>query len=85
MRHGYRPERCRPGWALAGWLVAAWQVSLGFGIGLPFAYTLAGITVIAVGAWLVRRPPFEGSASEAARRTESQNCWGSRWSRSTAT
>ena len=30
-----------PGWALAGWLVAAWQISLGFGIGLPFAYVLA--------------------------------------------
>ena len=29
------------GWALAGWLVAAWQLSLGFGIGLPFAYVLA--------------------------------------------
>ena len=40
-RHGYRPERRHAGWALAGWLVAAWQLSLGFGIGLPFAYVLA--------------------------------------------
>ncbi|MFI9528933.1 hypothetical protein [Micromonospora rosaria] len=41
LRDGYRPERARPGWAVAGWLVAAWQVSLGFGIGLPFVYALA--------------------------------------------
>src|SRR5262245_7078452 len=31
LRHGYRPQLRKPGWALAGWLVAAWQVSLGFG------------------------------------------------------
>ncbi|WP_434744067.1 hypothetical protein [Micromonospora sp. SH-82] len=41
LRDGYRPERIRPGWAVAGWSVAAWQVSLGFGIGLPFVYVLA--------------------------------------------
>ncbi|MEU1754200.1 hypothetical protein ABZ436_16235 [Micromonospora matsumotoense] len=40
LRHGHRPDRVRPGWVVAGWAVAAWQVTLGFGIGLPFAYVL---------------------------------------------
>jgi hypothetical protein len=58
LTHGYRPERTRPGWAFAGWLVAAWQISLGFGIGLPFFYLLALICVVAAIGWLVtgRRP-----------------------------
>jgi len=55
LRHGYRPELRKPGWALAGWLVAAWQISLGFGIGLPFAYTLAGIAVVAMIAYVSSR------------------------------
>ncbi|MEU1606574.1 hypothetical protein [Micromonospora matsumotoense] len=40
LRHGHRPDLVRPGWVVAGWAVAAWQVTLGFGIGLPFAYAL---------------------------------------------
>ncbi|WP_207784042.1 hypothetical protein, partial [Micromonospora globispora] len=40
LRRGYRPDRVRPGWAGAGWAIAAWQITLGFGIGLPFAYVL---------------------------------------------
>jgi len=55
LRHGYRPERRHAGWALAGWLTAAWQLSLGFGIGLVFAYVLALIVVGAAIAWLVKR------------------------------
>ena len=58
LRHGYRPDRTRPAWALAGWLVAAWQVSLGFGIGLPFAYVLALVCVAAFAGWLWHRPPL---------------------------
>ncbi|MFI5836601.1 hypothetical protein ACIA5A_23270 [Micromonospora sp. NPDC051300] len=64
LRHGYRPERRRPGWALAGWLVAAWQVSLGFGIGLPLVYFLLAAVLVAAGcygwSWWRRRerPPF---------------------------
>ncbi|MEU5907187.1 hypothetical protein ABZ780_22825 [Micromonospora sp. NPDC047467] len=64
LRHGYRPERRRPGWALAGWLVAAWQVTLGFGIGLPLVYFLLGAVLVAAGCygwswWRKReRPPF---------------------------
>ncbi|MFY1687126.1 hypothetical protein [Plantactinospora sp. WMMB782] len=64
LRHGYRPELRRPGWAFAGWLVAAWQMTLGFGIGLPFGYVLA-LVCLAAGAgyawsaWRRRsRPPF---------------------------
>ncbi|MFC6019084.1 hypothetical protein ACFP2T_23090 [Plantactinospora solaniradicis] len=55
LRHGYRPERRRSGWAFAGWLVAAWQLSLGFGIGLVFAYVLGLISVVVLLSWLVRR------------------------------
>ncbi|MFC5925648.1 hypothetical protein [Micromonospora vulcania] len=55
LRHGYRPERRHDGWVYAGWLVAAWQLSLGFGIGLPFAYFLAGVVVVAAILFLARR------------------------------
>lgn len=64
LRYGYRPQRRRPGWALAGWLVAAWQVSLGFGIGLPLVYFLLAAVLVAAGgygwSWWRRgeRPPF---------------------------
>ncbi|MEV4639712.1 hypothetical protein AB0J80_20375 [Actinoplanes sp. NPDC049548] len=57
LRHGYRPERVRPGWAAAGWLVAAWQISLGFGVGLPFFYVLAGVCVVSAGGWLLTGRP----------------------------
>ena len=60
LTHGYRPERTRPGWVLAGWLVAAWQISLGFGIGLPFAYVLAAGCVAALVGWLVTGRPALG-------------------------
>jgi hypothetical protein len=55
LRHGYRPEKTRAGWALAGWLVATWQISLGFGIGLPFAYILGLIVLVTLLLWLARR------------------------------
>jgi hypothetical protein len=55
MRHGLRPERRHAGWAAAGWLVAAWQVSLGFSLGLPFAYVLAGIILVVAVAAPIRR------------------------------
>jgi hypothetical protein len=54
LRYGHRPERSHAGWALAGWLVASWQISLGFGIGLPFAYILGLIVAVVALAWLVR-------------------------------
>jgi hypothetical protein len=53
---GFEPDRTRWGWALGGWAVAGWQVTLGFGLGLPFAYLLALFLVIALVAWpIVRR------------------------------
>ncbi|SDY18782.1 hypothetical protein SAMN05444365_101983 [Micromonospora pattaloongensis] len=55
LRHGYRPERRRAAWAFAGWLVAAWQITLGFGIGLPFAYVMALIAIVAPVMWYIRR------------------------------
>jgi hypothetical protein len=48
LRHGRRPGPGRPWWAFAGWLVAAWQVTLGFAIGLPFAYLLGVLAVVLV-------------------------------------
>ncbi|MFF4877404.1 hypothetical protein [Micromonospora sp. NPDC000668] len=55
LRHGYRPERRHDGWVYAGWLVAAWQLTLGFGIGLPFAYFLASAVVVAAVLFYARR------------------------------
>ncbi len=55
LRHGYRPERRRVGWAYAGWVVAAWQLSLGFGIGLVFAYVLALTLLVSAVVWFWRR------------------------------
>ncbi|TDC29299.1 hypothetical protein, partial [Micromonospora sp. KC213] len=52
LRHGYRPDRVRPGWAGAGWAVAAWQVTLGFGIGLAFAYVLALLALATTAGYL---------------------------------
>jgi hypothetical protein len=37
---------------IAGWLVSAWQISLGFTLGLQFAYLLAVLTVLAAIYWL---------------------------------
>jgi hypothetical protein len=57
---GVRGIRLRqPWWLVAAWLVAAWQVSLGFVLGLPFAYLLeAGVLAVIV-IWLVKgRPPI---------------------------
>jgi len=57
MTRGYRRDEVRPGWAVAGWLVAAWQVSLGFGVGLPFVYALALACLAGGLGWLVRGRP----------------------------
>jgi hypothetical protein len=46
---GYR-RRSR-GLLIAGWLVAAWQISLGFTLGLQFAYLLAVLAVLAAFYW----------------------------------
>jgi hypothetical protein len=46
---GYR--RSSRGLVVAGWLVAAWQMSLGFTLGLQFAYLLAILALIAIVWW----------------------------------
>jgi hypothetical protein len=54
IRPGRRPERAHVGWIVAGWLVASWQITIGFGIGLVFAYVLAGLCLVVVGQWWLR-------------------------------
>jgi hypothetical protein len=47
----------RPWWLFWAWVVAVWQVSIGWVLGLPFAYGIGGAVLIAIIAWLVRRRP----------------------------
>ena len=45
-------------WLIAGgWLVAAWQISLGFTLGLQFAYLLLVLGIVAVVWWLRAKRP----------------------------
>ena len=53
---GGRKGAWRPLWVAVGWLFAAWQVSIGFVIGLPFAYLLALIALVALAWWRLRQP-----------------------------
>jgi hypothetical protein len=46
---GYR--RSNRGLMIAGWLVSAWQISLGFTLGLQYAYLLLVLALIAVLYW----------------------------------
>ncbi|GAB1643904.1 hypothetical protein KRMM14A1259_43270 [Krasilnikovia sp. MM14-A1259] len=55
LRYGFRPARRRTGWAVAGWLLSAWQISLGFALGLPYAYVLALLLVVGLVAVPIRR------------------------------
>jgi hypothetical protein len=55
MRYGFRHNRRHAGWAAMGWLVAAWQISLGFSLGVPFAYVLGGIVAVLLVAVPIRR------------------------------
>src|SRR5436190_6449186 len=55
---GYRLRR--PGWVIAGWAVATWQLSIGFTLGLPFAYLLAALAAFGAVVWWRRgRPPLD--------------------------
>ena len=58
LRHGWRPERMHPWAVAAGWAVACWQITIGFAIGIPFAYALALVLVLWGIGWLAtgRRP-----------------------------
>lgn len=54
---GYRLRR--PLTVVAAFAVATWQLSIGFSLGLPFAYLLALLGLISFVAWLRRgRPPL---------------------------
>ena len=56
---GYR--RQRPWQVVAGWAAAAWQISIGFALGIWFAYLLAAVAAVCVAAWLRRgRPRLPG-------------------------
>jgi hypothetical protein len=57
IKDGPRPARTRPVWIVAGWLVAAWQMTIGFGIGLVFAYVLAALGVLVLVLWWRRGRP----------------------------
>ena len=46
-----------PWWLFWAWVLAVWQVSLGWALGLPFAYGIAGAVLVAIIAWLVRGRP----------------------------
>jgi hypothetical protein len=46
---GYR--RSSPWLVLAGWLVSAWQISLGFTLGLQYAYLLAVLAALLLVQW----------------------------------
>ena len=67
---GYR--RSSRGLIVAGWVACAWQLSLGFAMGLFFAYLLMLLGAVTVGWWLVRgrpaltRPVVVGTAVGAA-------------------
>lgn len=62
---GYR--RGRPGQVLAGWAVAAWQLSLGFALGIWFAYLLAVLAALTGVTWWWRgRPGVPRSLSVAS-------------------
>src|SRR3954451_18659059 len=46
-----------PGAMVAAWLVALWQVSIGFSLGLPFAYLLFALIALAAGILIWRGRP----------------------------
>jgi hypothetical protein len=77
IRYGFRPALRNSGWAALGWLVAIWQFSLGFSLGVPFAYVLGGIVLFLLVAVRIRR--FRQQLRERRRRAGSgKNALG-RW------
>jgi hypothetical protein len=62
---GFRLRRA--GWVLAGWVVATWQLLLSFTLGLPLAYLLLALWLIAAVVWWRRgRPRLDRSLTVAA-------------------
>jgi hypothetical protein len=62
---GYR--RSSRGLLLAGWLVAAWQMSLGFTLGLQFAYLMAVLALLAALWWWGERRRAARNSSPSDR------------------
>ena len=58
---GYR--RGSRGLVLAGWLVSAWQVSLGFTLGLQFAYLLLVLALLVLWRWWRGRLTYDDVTS----------------------
>ena len=52
---GYRRASWK--WVAAGWLTATWQLSIGYTLGLQFAYLLALLVVVSAIWWLVAGRP----------------------------
>ena len=59
---------------LAGWLVSAWQISLGFTLGLQYAYLLAVLALLVLWYWwrgrLTRARVADAARLESRRTTE---------------
>jgi hypothetical protein len=64
---GYRRGSARS--IVGGWLVAAWQMTLGFNLGLQFAYLLLALAVVVVVHWLMERMPRPRQAVVGASAT----------------
>jgi hypothetical protein len=67
MRRGHQVERASWPWVLAGWAVACWQLSISIAIGVPFAYVLAVIALVAVVGWVRAGRPTLGVGDQARR------------------
>lgn len=57
---------------LAGWLVSAWQISLGFTLGLQYAYLLLVLALIAAVWWWREHSGSRGEPAAADRATASE-------------
>ncbi len=75
---GYRRDSRRL--VLAGWLVSAWQVSLGFTLGLQYAYLLLLLALLVLVHWWFRRLTPGPAWGEQAQRYGSDRDGASRTS-----
>src|SRR5439155_20420247 len=60
---------------LGGWLVSAWQVSLGFTLGLQYAYLIALLALLVLWRWW-RTRSLAGMSTLPARRVAIVTCAG---------
>ncbi len=57
LNNGWEVRKRKPRRVFFGWLLAAWQLSLGFAIGIPYAYVLAVIGLVLLVSWIRRGHP----------------------------